>query len=124
MRSGDADGDLIVKYTVSGTATAGIDYNSLSGTVTIPHGSVSATFSVTPINDSDAEGSETVIAALSTATTYYVGTQSSDAVSIVDNEAALTVSIQLRPAFLIPRSTGWSTNGPTQALPAERIACI
>jgi hypothetical protein len=94
LRSGDATGDLIVNYTVSGTATPGDDYNSLSGSVTIPDGSVSTSFVVTPIDDGDAEGSETVIATLSTSTAYYVGSSNFDTVTITDNEAALTVSIQ------------------------------
>ncbi len=94
LRSGAATGDLIVNYTVSGTATPGTDYNSLSGSVTIPDGSVSTSFVVTPIDDGAAEGSETVIATLSTSTAYYLGSSYFDTVTITDNEAALTVSIQ------------------------------
>ncbi len=94
LRSRYTTGDIVVNYTVSGTATPGTDYNSLSGSVTIPDGSVSASVVVTPIDDSDAEGSETAIATLSTSTAYYVGSSSFDTVTIADNEAALTVSIQ------------------------------
>ncbi|MFL6197882.1 MAG: alpha/beta hydrolase fold domain-containing protein [Thermoanaerobaculia bacterium] len=57
-------GDLAVAYTVSGTATAGVDYAALSGTVTIPSGQASADVVVTPIDDDVLETAETVILAL------------------------------------------------------------
>src|SRR4051812_17201504 len=49
-----------VTYTVSGTATAGVDYYALSGSVTIPQGQSGALIWVTPIQDSLLEGNETV----------------------------------------------------------------
>lgn len=57
-------GDLAVAYTVSGTATAGVDYAALSGTVTIPAGQTSADVAVTPIDDDVLETGETVIVTL------------------------------------------------------------
>ena len=45
------NGPLTVYYTVSGTASNGVDYAWLSGSVTIPEGSPSATITVTPIPD-------------------------------------------------------------------------
>ena len=56
----------MVSYSVAGTATnGGTDYTSLSGTVTIPANTLTATIDVTGIND-DAivEGTETVIVTL------------------------------------------------------------
>lgn len=57
-------GDLQVFYTVSGSATAGTDYVTLTGAATIPDGQTSTTITVTPFDDSDAEGNETVIVTL------------------------------------------------------------
>ena len=42
VRAGDLSSDLLVKYLVTGTAVAGVDYVMLSGTVTIPADRISA----------------------------------------------------------------------------------
>ena len=53
--------DTVISYTVAGTATAGADYTALSGTVTIPAGSTTATIDVTGIvADGLIEGTETI----------------------------------------------------------------
>lgn len=53
--------DITVNYTVAGTATTGIDYTALSGTVVIPAGQNSAPLSVQVIDDYYMEATETVI---------------------------------------------------------------
>ena len=53
-----------MNYTVAGTATAGSDYTALAGSVVIPAGSLTATVTVTPINDTAVEPDETVVATL------------------------------------------------------------
>jgi hypothetical protein len=90
-RTGSTSSSLTVKYTVSGTATAGSDYNSLSGTVTIPSGSASASITVTPKDDSSVESTETVIATLASSSSYNRGTPNSAAVSIADNDVNLPI---------------------------------
>lgn len=67
--SGVSATDTVVTYSVDGTAIAGdsgedSDYQTLSGTVTIPAGQTSAIIDVTPYNDSLAEDPETVIVTL------------------------------------------------------------
>src|SRR5262249_23750460 len=61
-RTGDLSLSLTVSYTVTGTATPGTDYQTLSGSVLIRAGLPSATITVKPIDDSSAEPTETVIA--------------------------------------------------------------
>jgi hypothetical protein len=56
---------LTVNYTLSGSATAGIDYQGVSGVVTVPAGQSGAQVAITAINDTLAEGSETVTLSLS-----------------------------------------------------------
>lgn len=56
--------DLIVYYSVSGTAANGTDYARLSGRVTIPRGSHRAAIVVVPFRNNLVEGTETVIVAL------------------------------------------------------------
>ncbi len=63
-RSGPLMSALTVSYTVSGSAAAGTDYPSLSGTVTIPANLASATITVLPNADSLAESDETVTVTL------------------------------------------------------------
>lgn len=63
-RSGGTNTALTVSYRLSGTASNGVDYRPLPGTVTIPVGAWSAGILVVPIDDNLVEGTETVIAAL------------------------------------------------------------
>lgn len=53
-----APGDLTVYYSVIGSVTAGSDYTVPSGSVVIPNGQSSASFSVTLINDNINEANE------------------------------------------------------------------
>lgn len=58
--------DTVVTYDVSGTAIpgAGNDYSTLSGSVTIPAGQLTAVINVPVLNDTIVEGTESVIATL------------------------------------------------------------
>jgi len=58
---------LTVTYTVSGTATAGVDYAALPGTVTIPAGQTSVTFTIQGFADGITEGTETIVINANTA---------------------------------------------------------
>jgi len=51
QRTGDTGQPLAVSYCISGTATNGVDYQRLSGTVTIPAGQSSAQIEVAPIDN-------------------------------------------------------------------------
>jgi hypothetical protein len=84
---------LTVFYTVSGTATPDDDYVSLSGSVTIPAGSNSATIMVEPLDDVVIETAETVVVTLDPAPAYVVGTRESATVTITDNDRP-TVSVR------------------------------
>jgi len=88
-RSGGAGSPLVVRYTVSGTARNGVDYQRLTGTLTIPQGQLSAPIPVTPIDDKLAEPDETAIVTLSSRTTYTVdASQRTATVYIADNDPA------------------------------------
>ncbi|MFB2837786.1 choice-of-anchor I family protein [Floridanema evergladense] len=85
-RTGDLTAALTVTYTISSTATNGIDYNNLTGSVVIPAGRASTTITVTPVNDANArEGNETIILTLVDGATYDLGSISSATVTITDN---------------------------------------
>ncbi len=84
-RTGPTTSALTVNYTISGTATNGVDYNLLASTVTIPVGASFAAVSINPIDDTRVEGVETVGLALAADPSYTVGAPSSGTVSIADD---------------------------------------
>ncbi|PYJ85376.1 MAG: hypothetical protein DME22_09400 [Verrucomicrobia bacterium] len=98
-RSGSTAQALTVYYTLAGTAQNGVDYQTLSGSVTIPTDASSTTVSVTPIDDNQLEGDETVVVTLSFSTGYTVGSPGSATVVIHDNDLPLPV-----PAIVSPTS--------------------
>jgi hypothetical protein len=90
-RSGDPTVALTVTYSMGGSATNGIDYAALSGTLTFGVGQGSATVVVNPVDDNLVEGSEsvvlTIIAPLASPITYTVGAQASATVTLADDDA-------------------------------------
>jgi hypothetical protein len=85
-------GDLTVGYTVSGTATNGTDYANLTGTCVIPAGAAGVEVALTPVNDTVAEGSETVTVTVNAGAGYGADYPASATHEIADNDAhALTV---------------------------------
>ncbi len=85
-RTGDTSGTLGVKYTLSGTATNGVDYNKLTGTAAFAAGSSTKVIAVTPIEDTLKEGTETVILTISPNACYTVGSPSAATANILDND--------------------------------------
>jgi hypothetical protein len=85
-RLGPSSNDLVLFFTMSGTATEGADYGALPGSVTIPAGSSSATVSLTPIDDALFEGPETAILMLTPDPSYTVGALDQATVTITDDE--------------------------------------
>ena len=84
-RSGSTLSALTVNYTVSGTATPGIDYLTLAGIVVVPLGQSSATITVTPFANVQVESNETVVVTLSPNAAYAVGSPNSATVTILND---------------------------------------
>jgi hypothetical protein len=81
--------NVTLSYQIGGTATNGVDYVTLSGSVEIPSGAISASIPVNVIDDSLFEQSESVVLTLTgaNATTVVIdSTANSATVSIDDNE--------------------------------------
>jgi hypothetical protein len=88
-RTGSTTGSLGVYYGTSGsTATSGSDYTALPGYVDIPANQTTAVISVTVINDSTQESTETVILTLTSNAAYTIGSPSSATVTIADDDGA------------------------------------
>ena len=72
VRTGSTTGSLLVHYTVGGTATGGSDYTpELSGDLLIPAGQASETLSITPVDDTETEGPETVVVTVESNTSVH-----------------------------------------------------
>ena len=85
-RTGDTDQALTVNVTISGGATNGTDYQTVSDTVVIPIGQTFTTVTVTPIDDEDSEPSETVAVNIAVDAAYDIGTPASATVTIGDDD--------------------------------------
>lgn len=85
-RGSSTTGNLVVSYTVGGTAVADETYERLSGTVTIPDGDSTATIVVAPIFSSAVEEDVTVVATLAPGA-YLAGTPDNATVTIVNSTA-------------------------------------
>ncbi|WP_256012535.1 Calx-beta domain-containing protein [Desertivirga xinjiangensis] len=92
--SGDAfaDKDVVVDYSLTGTAVSGKDYTgSTTGSVTILAGNKSVTLNVPVIDDQEVEDTETVILKSTGISTEYgiVVKDSSAILNIIDNDNAM-----------------------------------
>jgi hypothetical protein len=94
IRTGKVTTKLNVRYSVSGNASNGIDYDKLPGLVTIPMGESSAALIVKAVPDKAIEGKESVIVSLdqpalipkpSVEEDYLVGSPKSAAVTIYED---------------------------------------
>lgn len=85
-RSGSAQGTLTVGLARSGTATAGTDYSGIGTSATFPDGVASLALTLTPIQDSTSEPTETAIISLSAGPGYVVGSPSSVTLFIADDD--------------------------------------
>lgn len=81
-------GNTNVNYTISGTTSAG-DYTAsptLSGVVQLTIAQPSVTITITPVDDANYEGTETLVVTLTSDATYLIS-QTSASLSILDNDA-------------------------------------
>lgn len=112
--------DTVIAYSVTGTATPGTDYTTLSGTATIPSGTLSTVIDVAVLDDNDIEGDETVIVTLDSITsgtatlgaTLTATNTISDEDSGINNQVAQAFASQTHN-FVARRMTLLSGNSPT-----------
>jgi uncharacterized protein (DUF1800 family) len=94
---------LTIHYTVTGSATTGVDYAALPGTLVMPAGHRTAFINIFPIDDGILETGETVVVTLQTGLVYTIGSPSQSSLSIDDSMDVLYVA-QLRPAVDVTSS--------------------
>jgi hypothetical protein len=76
---------LTVNFTLTGTASNGVDYTTVPLTAFMPVGSNSVDVTITPIADNKCEPTETVIMTLSASTNYFVGVTNTATATIADD---------------------------------------
>ncbi len=117
-RTGSTAAALPVSLSITGTATNGVDYQTIANSVTIPAGATTATITVTPIDDAVVDPGETVIATIQPGSGYDVGASNSATVTIADDDVAVTISASDSSAaetgadpgvFLVSRTGGSTT---------------
>jgi N-acetylneuraminic acid mutarotase len=92
-RTGSTEQPLNVRYVIGGTATNGVDYQTLNGTIMIPAGSSKAELRVDVKNDTTIDGVEVVTATLIDGAGYVTGGDI-DAVCVLQDTDRLTPSIE------------------------------
>jgi hypothetical protein len=80
--------EVTVRYALSGSAAAGIDYANVTGTAVIPSGATSVLVNLTPIDDALIESEEAVVLTLIGQPGYDLGSASVGTVSLRDNDSA------------------------------------
>jgi len=93
-RTGSTAAALTVNYTLGGTATSGSDYTAPSGSVTIAAGSAGAFVDVSMLDDTLAEGTETIVFNVTPDAAYSTGISSATRY-ITDAESA-SLATQVR----------------------------
>ncbi len=96
FRSGGI-GPITVPYTVSGTADALTDLQSLPGTIHFPAGARAVAIPIIPVNDDSLEPQETVTLTLQPGSNYDLGSPI-DATVTIDDAADILYVAQLRSA--------------------------
>jgi hypothetical protein len=116
IRVGSKDADLNVNLQLSGTASNGVDYVTISNVITIPAGSVATDVKVDPIVDNANRGNKTVVLMLETNSSYILGEHRWASVKIIDDIFDL-----LPPTISITAPTNNSsfTNPPSIAITTD-----
>ena len=105
-RTGSTNGNLVVSYTVSGSASAGDIVETLSGSVTIPDGSASVNIPITAFDDGDIESQEAVTLTL-TSGAYDIGAADNATVNIFsDDLPTVTITATDPDAFETTQNAG------------------
>lgn len=91
-------GNLVVFYTLSGTAGNNTDYVKLSGQVTIPDGQPTVDVIVTPKDDTIVENTETVILTLTNNASYKVSPSLRSATGTIADNDGLSASARASSA--------------------------
>ena len=102
LTGGTSTADVVVTYSVAGTATSGEDYTAPSGTLRIASAAASGTITIATTPDQVLEPGETLIVTLSGVTTAKgsaeVSETSASATTTITDPGTVTVTVSVGPA--------------------------
>lgn len=102
--------DITANYAITGTATAGTDYNTLTGFVVIPAGRNSVDIPITGIDDQTIEGNETIILTITggtgTGLVLTPGTNSTATINLADDDTNLDIVVSATTHAAEPNTAG------------------
>lgn len=101
---------LSVTFTLDGTATNGSDYTNLPLTATFAAGAATTDVVVTPLNDNQNDGEETVLLTLTSVTPYDLGSPLSAALTIAPAPTG-AVSVEALDSFASEQSASGVNTG-------------
>jgi len=84
-RNGAPTGELLVRYSLGGTATVGADVSPLTGTASIPDGQAAVQVWIQATSDEEAEPLETLILTIAPDVTYAIGVTNSATLRLADS---------------------------------------
>ena len=93
---------ITLSYSVGGSATAGSDYNTLSGEKTVAAGSTSTTITIYIIDDTIEDTGETLILTLSSGTGNTVGSPSTFTLTITNDDGPSSTPARAQSKAYIP----------------------
>ncbi|MGF1938374.1 MAG: SdiA-regulated domain-containing protein [Nostoc sp. ChiQUE02] len=126
-RTGSTTNALTVNYNFATGSATSADYTpTLTGTATIAAGQSFVDITITPVDDTTIEGTETVTLNLNSTANYTLGTATTATVAIADNDTPVT-SIDLSTyvrigRYDLPEPT--RTNPPTNSLLAQEVSAV
>ena len=102
--------DVAVDYTFTGTATIADDYSDLgTGSVSILAGQTTASVALNIVDDNLVEGSETIIATISSSLSAVTITQAVATLSILDNDECITpINLEVTDVQITTVDLSWS----------------
>ncbi|MGK0188774.1 MAG: hypothetical protein ACI9R3_004588 [Verrucomicrobiales bacterium] len=106
-RAGSVRGSLTVKLAVSGSATSGIDYQSIGSSVTFPSDEREMSIDILPYGDGIDESSETVRIEILSSEGYKIANSGSSAELLIqDLEPLMNFDVLSRVVSMSPQSSG------------------
>jgi uncharacterized protein (DUF1800 family) len=105
-------GQMVVPFTIGGSAVPGQDYRAIPGVVVLAPGVLAADVAVVPVDDLLAEGNETVTVTLAPGPGYSISGSPTAVVTIADNDAGQSAAAL---ATVASRLLNQAAFGPSEA---------
>ncbi|MDD3141650.1 MAG: Calx-beta domain-containing protein, partial [Lachnospiraceae bacterium] len=87
--------DASIDYSISGSASYGLDHSMINGSITIPSGTTTTTLNIPIIDDIVKENSETILVALKNPINTKIGSNNIFTLTIEDNDSSPNVGFSL-----------------------------